>query len=66
MHYIIIELFVFELEGDLRKENSIYLYIEYISCCHRASTPTFEALLGRLTKSLARFLLRGRALLGSI
>jgi hypothetical protein len=65
-HCIIAELFVFELEGDLRKENGVYLYIRYISCCYRADTPAFEALLGRLTKSSARFLLKGRALSGSI
>ena len=65
-HCIIAELFVFELEGDPRKENGVYPCIGYISCCHRAGTPAFEALLGRLTKSSARFLLRGRALSGSI
>jgi hypothetical protein len=31
---IIAKLFVFKLEGDLRKENSVYLCIRYISCCH--------------------------------
>jgi hypothetical protein len=31
-HYIIAKLFVFKLKGDLRKENSVYLCIRYISC----------------------------------
>jgi hypothetical protein len=66
VHCIIAELFVFKLEGDLRKENSVYLCIRYISCCCCAGTSAFKALLAQLTKSLARFLLRGCALLGSI
>ena len=67
-HCIIAELFVFELELESipRKENGRYSCIGYILCCHRAGAPAFEALLGRLTKSSARFLLRGRALPGSI
>jgi hypothetical protein len=63
---IIIELFVFELEGDLRKENSVYLYIKYILCCCCVSTTSFKALLAQLTKSFTKFLLRGRALLGLV
>jgi hypothetical protein len=65
-HCIIAELFVFELEGDPRKENGVYPFIGYISCCRRAGTTAFKALLARLSKSSARFLLRGRALSGSI
>lgn len=65
-HCIVAELFVFELEDDPRKENGAYPCIGYISCCRRAGTTAFEALLARLTKSSARFLLRGRALSGSI
>jgi hypothetical protein len=57
---------VFKLKGNLRKENSIYLCIRYILCCYQVGTLAFKALLRRLTKSLARFLLRGCALLGSI
>jgi hypothetical protein len=56
VYYIITKLFVFKLEGDLRKENSVYLCIRYILCCYQASTLAFEALLRRLTKLLARFL----------
>jgi hypothetical protein len=67
-YYIITELFIFELELEsvLRKENRRYSYTGYILCRYRASTPTFKALLGMLTKLLAKFLLRGRTLLGSI
>jgi len=65
-HCIVAELFVFELEGDPRKENGVYPCIGYISCCRRAGTTSFEALLARLTKSSAKFLLRGRALSGSM
>jgi hypothetical protein len=66
MHCIIAELFVFKLKGDLRKENSIYLYIKYILyyCC--ASTTSFKALLAQLTKSSTKFLLRGCVLLGLV
>jgi hypothetical protein len=65
-HCIIIELFVFKLKGDPRKENSVYLCIRYISCCRCASTTSFEALLAQLTKSSTKFLLRGCALLGLV
>jgi hypothetical protein len=63
---IIAELFVFELENVPRKENGRYSCTGYIFCCHRAGTPTLEALLARLMKSSAKFLLRGRTLPGSI
>ena len=63
---IIAELFVFELESVPRKENGRYSCIGYILCCHRAGTPAFAALLARLTRSSAKFLLRGRTLPGSI
>ena len=68
VHCIIAELFVFELElGSIpRKENGRYPCTGYILCCHRAGTDAFKALLGRLTKSSAKFLLRGRPLPGSI
>jgi len=67
-HCIIAELFVFELErGSVpRKENGRYSCTGYILCRHRAGAPAFEALLGRLTKSLAKFLFQGRTLPGSI
>jgi hypothetical protein len=67
-HCIIVELFVFELElGSVsRKENGRYSCTGYILCCYRAGTPEFEGLLGRLTKSSAKFLLRGRTLPGSV
>jgi hypothetical protein len=68
VHCIIAELFVFELELECipRKENGRYSCTGYILCCHRAGTPAFEALLARLTKSSAKFLLRGCMLPGSI
>ena len=67
-HCIIAELFVFELERENlpRRENGRYSCTGYILCRHRAGTPAFEALLGRLTRSGAKFLLRGRTLPGSI
>jgi hypothetical protein len=65
-HCIIAELFVFELESVPRKENGRYSCTGYILCCHRAGTPAFEGLLGRLTKSSAKFLLRGRTFPGSV
>jgi hypothetical protein len=65
-HCIIAELFVFELESVPRKENGRYSCIGYILCCHRAGTPAFAELLARLTRSSAKFLLRGRTLPGSI
>jgi hypothetical protein len=67
-HCIIAELFVFELELESvpRKENGRYSCTGYILCCHRAGTPAFEGLLGRLTKSSAKFLLSGRTLPGSV
>lgn len=67
-HCIIAELFVFELERESipRKDNGRYLCTGYILCCHRAGTPAFEALLARLTRSSAKFLLKGRTLPGSI
>jgi len=67
-HCIVAQLFVFELELERapRKENGRYACTGYILCCHRAPTPEFEALLGRLTKSSAKFLLRGRTLPGLI
>ncbi|KAH8587298.1 hypothetical protein B0O99DRAFT_527023 [Bisporella sp. PMI_857] len=67
-HCIIAELFVFELDQDSlpRKENGRYSCVGYILCSHRASTPAFHVLLGRLTKSLAKFFIRGRALPGSV
>jgi len=67
-HCIIAELFVFELErGSVpRKENGRYSCTGYILCRHRVGTDALEALLGRLTKSSAKFLLRGRTLPGSI
>lgn len=65
---LIAEFFVFELEVDSipRKENGRYSCTSYILCCHRAGSPTFDALLGRLIRSSAAFLLRGRKLSGSI
>ena len=65
---IIAELFVFELELESvpRRENGRYSCTGYILCCHRSGTPAFEALLARLTRSSAKFLLRGRVLPGSI
>ena len=65
-HCIIAELFVFELESVPRKENGRYSCTGYILCCHRAGTPVFKKLLARLMRSSAKFLLRGRALPGSI
>ena len=67
-HYIIIELFIFELDlkSVPRKENGRYSYTGYILCSCRASTPVLDALLKRLTKSSAKFLFKGRILLGSI
>lgn len=65
-HCIIAELFVFELENLPRKENGRYSCTGYILCRHRAGAPALEALLARLTKSSAKFLLRGRTLPGSI
>jgi hypothetical protein len=65
-HCIIAELFVFELERVPRKENGRYSCTGYILCCHRAGTPAFKALLARLTKLSAKFLLKGRNLPGSI
>jgi hypothetical protein len=67
-HCIIAEFFVFELELDSvpRKENGRYSCTGYILCCHRAGTPAFEVLLAQLTRSSAKFLLRGRVLPGSI
>jgi hypothetical protein len=64
-HCIITRLFVFELkpESVLRKKNGRYLYTGYILCYYRAGALVFKALLGRLTKLLAKFLLRGRTLL---
>jgi hypothetical protein len=66
VHCIIVELFVFKLEGDLRKENNVYLCIRYILCCCCVGTTSFKALLARLTKSSTKFLLKGCALLGLV
>jgi hypothetical protein len=55
-----------ELKSVPRKENGQYLYTSYILCSRRANTPVFDVLLRRLTKSSAKFLLRGRIFLGSI
>jgi hypothetical protein len=68
VYYIITELFIFELKRGsvLRKENGRYLYTSYIICCYRVGTLALEVLLRRLTKSSAKFLLRGRILLRSI
>lgn len=65
---LVAEFFMFELEPESlpRKENGRYSYTGYILCCHSASTLVFDKLLGRLTKSSAQFLLRGRPLLGSV
>ena len=67
-HYIITELFIFELDlkSVPKKENGRYLYTSYILYSCRASTPALDVLLKRLTKSSAKFLLRGRTLPGSI
>jgi hypothetical protein len=61
----IAKLFVFELESVPRKENGRYPCTGYILSCRRAG-PSLEALLGRLTRNSAKFLLRGRALPGSM
>jgi hypothetical protein len=65
---IIAELFVFELEFESlpRKENGRYSCTGYILCVRRAGTPTLDMLIERLTKSSAKFLVRGRTLSGSI
>ena len=67
-HCIIAELFVFEMELESvpRIENGRYSCTGYILCSRRAGTPAFDVLMGRLTKSSAKFLLRGRTLPGSI
>lgn len=67
-HCLIAEFFVFELEPGAipRKENGRYSYTGYILCCYRSGSPIFDALLRRLMRSSATFLLRGRALPGSV
>lgn len=65
-HCIVAEIFLFELESIPRKENGRYLCTGYLLCCHRACTPVYEALLARLTRPSAKFLLRDRALPGRI
>ena len=67
-HYIITELFIFELDlkSVPKKENGRYLYTSYILCSCRASILALNALLKRLTKSLAKILFKGRILLSFI
>ena len=65
-HCLIAELFVFELDSVPRKENGRFSCVGYILCSHRASSQAFRVLLGRLSKSSAKFLIRGRELPGSI
>lgn len=65
-HCIIAEHFVFELEAVPRKESGQYSCIGYVSCRLRSGSAAFDQLLARLTKSSARFLLRGRPLAGRI
>jgi hypothetical protein len=66
VYCIITELFIFELESVPRKKNSRYSYTGYILYYYRAGTLVFEGLLGRLTKSSVKFLLRGYTFPGSV
>jgi hypothetical protein len=63
---MIAELFFFELDSVPRKENGMYSCTSYILYRLRSKTAAFEALLGQLTKTLAKFFLGNRPLLGSI
>lgn len=63
---IIAEYFVFELEAVPRRENGHYSCIGYILCRLRSGSTAFDQLLARLTRSSAKFLLRGRQLLGRV
>ncbi|KAH7363976.1 patatin-like phospholipase-like protein [Rhexocercosporidium sp. MPI-PUGE-AT-0058] len=65
-HCVIAELFVFMLESIPRKENGKYSCTGHILCRYRAKTLELEALLEKLAKSSAKFLLRGRTLPGSV
>jgi hypothetical protein len=63
-HCIVAEYFVFELDSVPRRENGQYSCIGHILC--RLHGSTFEALLSRLARSSAVFLLRGRPLQGQV
>lgn len=63
---LIAELFFFELDPGLRRENGQYSCTGYIFCRLRAGSTAFDSLLTQLFEVNARFLLKGRTLPGAI